>query len=76
MIAGNMKLGLTGGIGCGKSTVVQFFKEAGWQTVESDAVVRELLAGDSEVRAELRQRWGGAVFAEDGGVDRKAVARK
>jgi dephospho-CoA kinase len=71
-----MQLGLTGGIGCGKSTVVQFFKEAGWQTVESDALVRELLAADTGVQEELRQRWGGAVFAEDRTVDRKALARR
>jgi len=71
-----MKLGLTGGIGCGKSTVVGFFKEAGWRTVESDALVRELLAADGDVRARLRGRWGGTVFAADGSVDRKAVAQQ
>lgn len=72
----DMKLGLTGGIGCGKSTVVGFFKEAGWLTIESDAVVRTLLAEDLEVQAELRGRWGAAVFSEDDSVDRKAVAAR
>lgn len=71
-----MKLGLTGGIGCGKSTVVGLFEEAGWRTVESDALVRELLAEDGGVQARLRERWGGAVFAADGSVDRKAVAHQ
>lgn len=56
--------------------MVQFFKEAGWQTVEADAVVRELLAGDADVRVALRRRWGGAVFTQDGGVDRKALAKQ
>ena len=70
-----MKVGLSGGIGCGKSTVLGFFQEAGWRTVDSDAVVRELLATDAEVQAQLRSRWGEAVFA-DGAVDRGAVAKR
>ena len=70
-----MKVGLSGGIGCGKSTELGFFREAGWRTVDSDAVVRELLATDAEVQARLRSRWGGAVFA-DGAVDRGALAKR
>ncbi|WPJ94845.1 dephospho-CoA kinase [Coraliomargarita algicola] len=70
-----MKVGLTGGIGCGKSTVVGLFREAGWRTIESDAVVRELLATDAEVQTQLRARWGDAVFSE-GAVDRRAVAAR
>ena len=69
-----MKVGLSGGIACGKSTVLGFFCEAGWQTVDSDAVVRELLATDAEVKAQLRSRWGEAVFT-DGAVDHAAVAK-
>jgi dephospho-CoA kinase len=70
-----MKVGLTGGIGCGKSTVVGFFREAGWRTIETDALVRELLAADAGVQAQLRGRWGDAVFTE-GTVDRRAVASR
>lgn len=70
-----MKVGLSGGIACGKSTVLGFFREAGWQTVDSDAVVRELLATDAEVKAQLRSRWGEAVFT-DGAVDHTAVAKR
>ena len=70
-----MKVGLSGGIACGKSTVLGFFREAGWQTVDSDAVVRELLATDAEVKAQLRSRWGEVVFT-DGAVDHAAVAKR
>jgi dephospho-CoA kinase len=70
-----MKVGLSGGIGCGKSTVLEFFREAGWQTVDLDAVVRELLATNTEVQAQLRSRFGEAVFAE-GAVDHAAVAKR
>ena len=71
-----MKIGLTGGIGCGKSTVVQFFVDAGWRTIETDAVVRDCLASDAAVHAALNEHWGKAVFHADGTVDRKAVAAR
>lgn len=69
-----MKIGLTGGIGCGKSTLVQLFAEAGWRTLESDEIVRELLMSSGEVQAALRERWGEAVFTDADEVDRKAIA--
>ncbi|MGC6606325.1 MAG: dephospho-CoA kinase [Lentimonas sp.] len=68
-------MGLTGGIGCGKSTVVRLFAEAGWRTVESDQIVRDLLLTSDRVQSELRERWGDSVFEEVGKVDRKAIAR-
>lgn len=71
-----MNVGLTGGIGCGKSTVVGFFREAGWRTMEADAIVRDLLEGDIELQAELRARWGDSVFKDGGRVDRRAVAAR
>lgn len=69
-----MKLGLTGGIGCGKSTVTRMFKEAGWKTRESDRIVAELLSEDAAVQAALRRHWGDAVFTDQGEVNRKAIA--
>jgi dephospho-CoA kinase len=71
-----MKIGLTGGIGCGKSTVVGFFREAGWRTLESDKIVADLLSGDTDVQAALRERWGDTVFASGGEVDRRAIGNK
>jgi dephospho-CoA kinase len=71
-----LKIGLTGGIGCGKSTVVQFFADAGWRTIETDAVVRDCLASDAAVHAALNEHWGETVFHADGTVDRKAVAAR
>ena len=70
-----MRVGLSGGIGCGKSTVLGFFREAGWHTIDSDAVVRELLATDASIQAQLHSRLGEAVFV-DGTVDRGAVAKR
>ena len=47
----------------------------GWHTLQTDAVVRRLLAEDAGIRETLAGRWGAEVLAEDGGVDRKAVGR-
>lgn len=69
-----LRIGLTGGIGCGKSTVGALFAEAGWSVVSTDAIVRDLLASDSMVIDALRERWGSAVFDAAGCVDRGAVA--
>lgn len=69
-----MKIGLTGGIGCGKSTVVGLFAETGWSTLQADAIVRNLLDYDAAVQSALRDRWKEMVFRSDGTVDRKAIA--
>ncbi|MGB0333755.1 MAG: dephospho-CoA kinase [Opitutales bacterium] len=71
-----MKIGLTGGIGCGKSTVVGLFREAGWSTIDSDTIVRELLATDADVQAALLNRWGTDVFDESGCVNRQEIASR
>jgi dephospho-CoA kinase len=65
-------VGLTGGIGSGKSEALAAFERLGVPTLSTDAVVHELL-GSEEVRRLLHERWGGRVLA-DGEVDRAAVA--
>jgi dephospho-CoA kinase len=68
-----LRVGLTGGIASGKSTVRQAFAAAGWTTADADALVRECLAGDAEVHAALRSAFGTGVFQPDGSVDRAAL---
>ena len=65
-------VGLTGGIGAGKTEALAALERLGVATLSSDAVVHELLAGD-EARDELVRRLGPDV-APDGRVDRDAVA--
>jgi dephospho-CoA kinase len=65
-------VGLTGGLGSGKSEALAAFERLGAATLSSDAVVHELL-GTDEVRDLLRARWGEHVVA-GGEVDRAAVA--
>jgi dephospho-CoA kinase len=66
-------VGLTGGLGAGKSTALAALERLGAATLSTDAVVHELYASD-EVRDAVVERWGDEV-APDGVVDRQAVAR-
>jgi dephospho-CoA kinase len=65
-------VGLTGGIGSGKSEALAAFARLGVPTLSTDAVVHELL-GTPEMRDILCERWGDRVL-KDGDVDRAAVA--
>lgn len=65
-------VGLTGGIGAGKSEALAALERAGAATLSSDAVVHELLASDA-VRDELVERFGPEI-APDGRVDRDRMA--
>lgn len=66
-------IGLTGGIGSGKSTVARIFSVLGVPVFEADAVGRELLSNDSAVKDAVVQRFGSAIL-KDGAIDRKALA--
>lgn len=72
--AGVPLVGLTGGMGAGKSTALAELERLGAATLSTDAVVHELYAGET-LRAALVERWGGGVLS-DGGVDRAAVAER
>lgn len=65
-------VGLTGGIGSGKSEALAAFERLGAPTLSTDAVVHDLL-GAPEVRELLHERWGDRVLQNDE-VDRAAVA--
>ena len=67
-------MGLTGGIGAGKSAALAALARLGAATLSTDTVVHELYA-DPEVRDAVVARWGGDV-APGGIVDRAAVARQ
>ena len=67
--------GLTGGPGCGKSTVSRFFCETGkWHVVDADAVCHELYEKvPADLVRDLRENFGTAVVTSCGAVDRKAL---
>lgn len=68
-------VGLTGGIGSGKSTVSARLAERGAVIIDADAIAREVQQPGSPVLDELVARFGPEVLAEDGSLDRPALAR-
>lgn len=70
-----MKLvGLTGGIGSGKSTVARALAARGAVIVDADEVVRDVQAAGSPVLAALADRFGADILADDGSLDRPRLA--
>jgi dephospho-CoA kinase len=67
-------VGLTGGIGSGKSTVSSLLEGRGAIIIDADAIVREVQLPGSPVLAELASKFGPEVLASDGSLDRQAVA--
>lgn len=67
-------VGLTGGIGSGKSTVSRLLAERGAVVVDADAIVRELQEPGGEAYAAIVERFGPSVVAPDGTLDRAALA--
>lgn len=68
-------IGITGGIGSGKSFVARLFGELGCCVIHSDDQVRQAYE-DAAIRQTLRDWWGASVFKPDGSVDRSAIAAK
>lgn len=71
-----MVLGITGGVGCGKSTVARMLASAGYALIDSDALVREQVLTSPEVLVRLRERFGMEIFSLDGAVDRARLAER
>jgi dephospho-CoA kinase len=68
-----MRIGLTGGIACGKSTVSAMLTELGAQIVDADRVAREVvLPGEPALQA-IVEKFGQAVLNEDGTLNRQAL---
>ncbi len=67
-------LGLTGGIGSGKSTVSSALAERGAVVIDADGVVRELQAPGGAVLAAMVEHFGDGILTADGSLDRQAVA--
>ena len=67
-------IGLTGGIGSGKSTVAGFLTELGAVVLDSDKIGHEILETDAEVRQEIVDNFGRQVLARKGRIDRKTLA--
>jgi dephospho-CoA kinase len=68
-------VGLTGGIGAGKSTVSAMLAERGAAIVDADQIARDLQSPGSPVLDEMAARFGEHILRDDGSLDRGAVAQ-
>jgi dephospho-CoA kinase len=75
MFAGKPIIGISGGIGSGKSYVAHLFGELGCLVIDSDAQVRAAY-NDGRVITALREWWGDAAFDSEGRVDRRFISRR
>jgi dephospho-CoA kinase len=69
-----LRVGLTGGIGAGKSAVAEIWRERGAFIIDSDVLAREAVVPGSRALSEIALRWP-SVIAADGTLDRAALAR-
>ncbi|MEW6313794.1 MAG: dephospho-CoA kinase [Pseudomonadota bacterium] len=66
-------VGLTGGIGSGKSSAARIFAELGATVIDTDAIARELTAPGGGALPEIRRQFGDACFTASGELDRAAL---
>ncbi len=69
-----LRVGLTGGIGCGKSTVAAMMKELGCHIIDADKMAHALIAPGEPAYAEVVREFGPHVVAADESVDRARLA--
>lgn len=66
-----LKIGITGGIGSGKSTVAEMFAVLGIPIYQADTAARRLMNTDPELKADIRKHFGDAAYTAEGQLNRK-----
>lgn len=69
-------IGLTGGIGSGKSTAAQFFAECGVPVIDADMVAKDLVKPSQSAFKKIVERYGTSILAQNGEINRKALREK
>ena len=69
-----LKVGITGGIGSGKTTVCQIFEKLGVPVYYADQRAKELMEDDTMLRNEIKQEFGEDIYSGEGKLDRKKLA--
>jgi dephospho-CoA kinase len=69
-----LRVGLTGGIGCGKSTVAAMMSELGCHVLNADKMAHALIAPGEPAYEDVRREFGPNVLAADGSIDRARLA--
>lgn len=71
----SLRIGLTGPIGCGKSTVASWLAAEGLTVIDADQVARDVVEPGSPTLAAILREFGPAIATSDGRLDRQALAR-
>lgn len=71
-----MIIGITGGMGCGKSAVAALFEREGFRRLDSDALVRERVLTSPDVVARIEEKFGRDVLTPEGAVNRARLAER
>ncbi|MBK7964091.1 MAG: dephospho-CoA kinase [Bacteroidetes bacterium] len=71
-----LRVGITGGIGAGKTTVCNIFRALGISVYDADQRAKKMMAEDHELRNQLILQFGTSTFLEDGKLNRKYLAEK
>lgn len=69
-----IKVGITGGIGGGKSTLCRHFKESGVAHYDSDRRAKELMCNDTELKTQIERLFGEGAYTSEGELNRQYLA--
>ena len=70
-----LRVGLTGGIACGKSNALRCFRSLGAQTMDADLIAREVVEREKPAYIEIVKEFGSEILNSDKTIDRKALGR-
>ena len=70
-----LKIGLTGGIGVGKSTTAKIFKDLNVHLFDADQVAKSLMENSAQIQNDLMAEFGTDILGKNGKIDRKKLAR-
>ncbi|MEE9309510.1 MAG: dephospho-CoA kinase [Cocleimonas sp.] len=70
-----LKVGLTGGIGCGKSTAVDAFRVLGVPIVDADLIAKQMVEKGSDALLEIAKHFGGELLLENGQLNRPLLKK-
>ncbi|MDD5460097.1 MAG: dephospho-CoA kinase [Methylococcales bacterium] len=68
-----LKVGLTGGIGCGKTTVARIFSQLAIPVIDADEISHQLVAIGQPALAQIQQEFGADMLGKDGSLNRKKL---
>jgi dephospho-CoA kinase len=68
-------IGVTGGIGCGQSTVCKIFEKYGAGVINADLIAKDVVEKNSDVINEIKENFGAGIFNSDGTLNRRELAQ-